>query len=415
MSIQAVNAVFAAGGIPGSDRLVLLAYANYADAYGYCWPGIERVADDCGVSASTVKRARARLTKNKIIKSVRRIDARGEPITNLTRLNLPLLEAMKRAPRIYNDNLVNRISFEPDPPYAGSVTSELAADLLMGQVEPDLGVNLTPPTGQIDPLTISDPSLQPSDAPGDGRRPTAGGYARAKNTGAAGAKNKKATSAANTDAARQRPATKRVRTTPRTKPAGFEEVAAALPPEVQPSPGRPLAPTLVRAICDVLTGVPDSRQPGAYRIPPRTPAHLVARINRRWYQARGPERAAYGYRGEDPIRRPVGYVAELLLAQECPDPACEDGRLLDTGKACPACRERRAAERQDEQEARAARRAAEQRLAAESARHRNQRDQDAAAAVQEQLVRRALAAAGAHGAYLEHHVAQLMAAWRHDH
>lgn len=132
-----------------------------------------------------------------------------------------------------------------------------------------------------------------------------------------------------------------VRVRPRRRPPGFEEVAAALPCAVRPAPGRRLAPALVRAICEALAGVPGA-VPGSYRLPPRTAEQLIARINRRWHRAGGDERSRPDYRGDDRIRRPVGYVAELLTAQECPDPSCEDGQLLASGAACGACRERRA-------------------------------------------------------------------------
>ena len=70
----------------------------------------------------------------------------------------------------------------------------------------------------------------------------------------------------------------------------------------------------------------------------------MARINRGWYRAGGPERSAKGYDGPDAIRRPVGYITQVLTAQECIRPECELGVLLTTGEECQECGER-AAER----------------------------------------------------------------------
>ncbi|WP_284421881.1 hypothetical protein [Streptomyces albus] len=130
--------------------------------------------------------------------------------------------------------------------------------------------------------------------------------------------------------------------------AGEAEAWHVLEPvlaEIGISPGsRP--PTLRRAVRELLTAQP-----------PRRPEHVLARINRGWYQAEGPERAAADYRGCrrctdagctasredcDRIVRPVGYLSEVLTRQECARPDCELGILLTTGQECGTCEQRKA-------------------------------------------------------------------------
>ncbi|WP_413804317.1 helix-turn-helix domain-containing protein [Streptomyces sp. OE57] len=208
-----------------------------------------------------------------------------------------------------------------------------------------------------------------------------------------------------------RKASRTIPTGPRKRPPGWDQVAAALPQEVQPTrPGGRLAPTLVRAICTALTGIPGPES-GTYRIPPRTPEQLIARINRRWHQARGPQRAADDYTGPDPIRRPVGYVADLLTAHECPDPSCEDGLILYTGRPCAACQARRDEQRQAEQ----ARTAVEDRLTRDAELASAHEEHQMAAAREEHRVRERLAAAGHWGELLDHEVETHMHQWRLRH
>lgn len=115
MSVEHMALVFAAEGLDGGERLLLLAYTNHTDQHGYCWPSEQRLADICGTSLSTVARKKRTLTAKGLVKSVRRINARtGEPITNLTRINLPLLESMRRPPRSYDDDLVQEITFDDE-------------------------------------------------------------------------------------------------------------------------------------------------------------------------------------------------------------------------------------------------------------------------------------------------------------
>ena len=106
--------VFAAEGLDGSEKLLLLGYTNWTDPYGYCWPSEDRLADDCGISRSTVQRSKRKLVQKKLLKSVRRTSKSGQPISNLSRVNLPKLSSMARTQRTYDDNLIDQITFDDD-------------------------------------------------------------------------------------------------------------------------------------------------------------------------------------------------------------------------------------------------------------------------------------------------------------
>lgn len=166
MSVEHMAMVFRAEGLDGSEKLLLLAYTNYTDPHGYCYPGEERLADDTGTSPSTVRRTKKKLIGRNLLKSVRRAET-----SNLARVNLPLLASMARERNTYDDNEVDRLSFG-SPAETGSDLGTVQSDLKgpetsdLGTVQSDLDhrsdcsdgqVNLTPGTGQSDLQSISDP------------------------------------------------------------------------------------------------------------------------------------------------------------------------------------------------------------------------------------------------------------------
>jgi hypothetical protein len=160
--------VYAAGGIPGPEKALLLAFTNFTDPHGYCWPGEDRLADMTGTSVRTVRRSRAKLIGMNLIKSVRRTDkATGDPITNLTRVNLPLIASMKRRDPVYDDNMIDRIVFDEaaGPDEEESEAAQTAPDLLTGQSVlrhrtdcPEVEDTLTYGAGQIGLQSVSGPS-----------------------------------------------------------------------------------------------------------------------------------------------------------------------------------------------------------------------------------------------------------------
>ncbi|MEE1764447.1 helix-turn-helix domain-containing protein [Streptomyces sp. SP18BB07] len=201
MTIKHIAMVLEAEGLDGPEKLLMIAYCNRTDDHGYCWPGQQRLADDCGTSPATVKRVKKKLVEKKLIASQRRLDPKtGEPITNLTRVNLELLAAMKRRPTDYDDNVIERITFdadaplpqkkrkapkgtgqdadqvmaqdEPDPVDNPGTSPDLLRDQVEpdpqlkmsptpGQVEPDVPPKLSPTSGQVEPLNLSHPPEKP--------------------------------------------------------------------------------------------------------------------------------------------------------------------------------------------------------------------------------------------------------------
>lgn len=93
MSIQAIDWVLThERTTTGTDRVVLIALANYADEAGECWPSIARLACDANVSERNVRYVLGRLEAAGLIERVRqgasdsRIRADQRP--NLYRLNI---------------------------------------------------------------------------------------------------------------------------------------------------------------------------------------------------------------------------------------------------------------------------------------------------------------------------------------
>lgn len=296
----------------------------------------------------------------------------------------------------------------------------------------------SPPPGLVVPLPSESPSESPSennravaDAVGNG----AGGFASAgADDGATGETGEAGSGCAASEPSlptqrttSPRPAT--TKTKPRTQPAGFESVRAAIPAAVA-APGTRLAPMLHRAINDLLDGNPSAG------IAARTPEQVIARLNRRWYGEQADRRAAADYRGCDActasgcsaVRRSLenpggcdriknrnSWLAAALLAQNCPDPSCEDGVLIGGGGPCRACRAR-------SEEARQAARAANEAaarwesetglLGAERAAVDAWAQEEAA---EERRLRDALGKAGAYGQLLDHKVRQHMSGWRDRH
>lgn len=336
MSAAHMGMVFAAEGIDGSEKLLLLGYTNYTDPHGYCWPSEARMVDDCGTSRSTVQRAKRKLTKLNLLKSVRRINPKtGEPISNLSRVNLPLLASMARQKVQYDDNLINAITFEDDS--QGDPTSTLAgtsddpeptSDLLKGHSDshPESNrltprVNMTPTPSQNDAQSLTDPLSDPSvepDAPsarsaGDARRASDRSSARASRGGSA---------AATTDQAA----------------SGNSRGWATVSPEVHA-----VLSALPEELMSEVLRVAKTRRPKGLvptiqeQLSARTVPQMLARIERRWY---GHGHRDAGLPGGVGWKNPAGVANALVRAEKCPLPRCEDGADLDDGRACRACEER---------------------------------------------------------------------------
>lgn len=138
MSVEHMSMVFQAEGLNGAQKVLLLAYANYTDAHGYCWPGVARLAADTGTSTRTVIRTRKELEARNLLRHQRRTRD-GRPTTNLYRINLDKLRAMRRAPQEFDDNVM-ALEFDDD-----QTPQKSGPDQLMCQSDTPGGDNLTPP------------------------------------------------------------------------------------------------------------------------------------------------------------------------------------------------------------------------------------------------------------------------------
>src|SRR5690606_24142533 len=105
VSIQHMQSVFDATGLTSSEKIVLLAYCNYTDPHGYCWPGIDRIADMTGLSRRGVMKIRKQLIERGLLATASRMGSDRIRKTNITRVNLRGLEALRRPERAYADDV----------------------------------------------------------------------------------------------------------------------------------------------------------------------------------------------------------------------------------------------------------------------------------------------------------------------
>ena len=73
------------------EKFVLIMMANYADSNGRCWPSLNTLSRDTGVSKSTVQRAIKSLAKQGLIKIESRT-YRGRTISNAYKLKTKILD-----------------------------------------------------------------------------------------------------------------------------------------------------------------------------------------------------------------------------------------------------------------------------------------------------------------------------------
>jgi hypothetical protein len=95
---EARNYVYANSEATGSDLLVLMSLADYANSERQCWPSVETLAAHAGLGRSTVKRSISALENVGEISVQRRFDAHGDPTSNLYTL-LILREGYKTEDR----------------------------------------------------------------------------------------------------------------------------------------------------------------------------------------------------------------------------------------------------------------------------------------------------------------------------
>lgn len=89
MSIQAITAAFALEGVGPSEKLLLLALANYADEHGRSYPSQKRLAGDTGLSERTIRRLLAEMADAGLLARKERTRSDGSRSSDIITLTLP--------------------------------------------------------------------------------------------------------------------------------------------------------------------------------------------------------------------------------------------------------------------------------------------------------------------------------------
>lgn len=87
MSVQALTCALAMGGLGPSEKLLLIALANYADAAMRCYPSNRRLCEDTGLSERTVRTVLKALEDRRIISRLERTRSDGSRTSDLVTLH----------------------------------------------------------------------------------------------------------------------------------------------------------------------------------------------------------------------------------------------------------------------------------------------------------------------------------------
>lgn len=186
MSVQAISAAFAVQGVSPSEKLVLLALANYADAEGKCWPSQARLALDTGLTDRQIRRVFVSLIEAGLMtkKERRRPDGyRASDVITLT-LSPDTMSASEEPHRTFGDDLTGHLSpISPDT-VSGLTTLEPSENHQRDVVVERERVSDWPETRIVDALVaeVGSPWLDPAKTPG--LITTAGSLARWRAAGA---------------------------------------------------------------------------------------------------------------------------------------------------------------------------------------------------------------------------------------
>ncbi|WP_051047347.1 helix-turn-helix domain-containing protein [Nocardia asiatica] len=182
MAIAHMQSVFDAEGLTASEKILLLAMANYTDAHGYCRPGMERLCLMTGLSKATIIRTRTALEERNLLRHKRRTNTQGRSTTNRYRINLDKLREMAAPKREFDDDF-SALEFDDEPATAAAAAPAVTgadqpmpdpdtpADQAMSHGETPEGVTLRPGGSQRETQSLRDPLQQPGMQRGAPRRP----------------------------------------------------------------------------------------------------------------------------------------------------------------------------------------------------------------------------------------------------
>lgn len=140
MSVQALSLAFAVRGLSSSEKLVLLALANYANEKMICWPSQETLSDDTELSARTIWGALQGLEKRAMISREARKRGDGTRASDVITLHFA-------GELMANDQVAN-------PAKATRKSCETNSQMLPNQL------------ATVATLTTFEPSLEPTIEPG---------------------------------------------------------------------------------------------------------------------------------------------------------------------------------------------------------------------------------------------------------
>jgi hypothetical protein len=111
MSVQAITAAFAVQGVSPSEKLVLLALANFADAEGRCWPSQARLALDTGLTDRQIRRVFVSLIDAGLMTKEHRRRRDGYRASDLITLTIfeDTVSAKGKPYRTFEDNLTGHL------------------------------------------------------------------------------------------------------------------------------------------------------------------------------------------------------------------------------------------------------------------------------------------------------------------
>lgn len=117
MSVQAITAAFAVQGVSPSEKLVLLALANFADGDNRCWPSQARLAHDTGLTDRQIRRVFVSLIEAGLMNKAHRRRADGYRASDMITLTIsPDKKSTKEKPyRTFEADLTGHLEqFSPD-------------------------------------------------------------------------------------------------------------------------------------------------------------------------------------------------------------------------------------------------------------------------------------------------------------
>jgi len=111
MSVQAISAAFAVQGLSPSEKLVLLALANFADSDGRCWPSQARLALDTGLTDRQIRRVFVSLVDAGLMTKEHRRRSDGYRASDLITLTIfeDTVSAKEKPYRTFQDDLTGHL------------------------------------------------------------------------------------------------------------------------------------------------------------------------------------------------------------------------------------------------------------------------------------------------------------------